>query len=119
MDLIAITKRLVNDESPQMRRELAIALRHSKSPEMPSLWAQLAKQHEGQDRWYIEALGIGAAFEVMSALTPGCDWLAMIGAQRADEISFGDRDRVRHLVICKRSYSRQIIRLKEIATSVR
>ena len=30
------------------------------SPEAPRLWAQLAQQHDGKDRWYLEALGIGA-----------------------------------------------------------
>ena len=27
---------------------------------MPSIWATLAAQHDGKDRWYLEALGIGA-----------------------------------------------------------
>lgn len=59
MDVIYIVKRLVRDESPQVRRECAIALRHNPSPEAPKLWAELAKQHDGKDRWYLEALGIG------------------------------------------------------------
>ena len=49
-----------NDESPAVRRELAVALRFDKSEEMPSVWAQLATQHDGKDRWYLEALGIGS-----------------------------------------------------------
>jgi hypothetical protein len=32
----------------------------SKAPEAATLWAQLAARHDGQDRWYLEALGIGA-----------------------------------------------------------
>ena len=28
--------------------------------EVPSLWADLAQQYDGQDRWYLEALGIAA-----------------------------------------------------------
>ena len=51
---------LVHDKSAQVRRELAVALRHSKSSDAPQLWAQLAIQHDGKDRWYLEALGIGA-----------------------------------------------------------
>ncbi len=51
---------LVGHASAAVRRECAIALRHSKSPEAPKLWAKLAAQHDGQDRWYLEALGIGA-----------------------------------------------------------
>lgn len=48
------------DENPQVRRELAIALRHIHDPQADAIWALLAQQHQGQDRWYLEALGIGA-----------------------------------------------------------
>ncbi len=40
----SLVKRLVKDSSPQVRRECAIALRHSNSPDAPKLWAQLAAQ---------------------------------------------------------------------------
>jgi putative membrane-bound dehydrogenase-like protein len=60
-NLTAVIAKLVNDKDPQVRRECAIALHHNKSPEMPKLWAKLAVQHDGEDRWYLEALGIGAA----------------------------------------------------------
>lgn len=50
--------RLVKDNDPAVRRECALALRQLKSPE---LWAQLAQTYDGEDRWYLEALGIGAA----------------------------------------------------------
>ncbi|MFN7119111.1 MAG: PVC-type heme-binding CxxCH protein [Saprospiraceae bacterium] len=59
-NIITIIKNVVNDASPQVRREAAIALRGHKSAEAPALWAQLAAQHDGKDRWYLEALGIGA-----------------------------------------------------------
>ena len=58
MDVIPLVKQLAND-FPAIRRECSIALRHNSSPEAPKLWAQLAKQHDGNDRWYLEALGIG------------------------------------------------------------
>jgi hypothetical protein len=60
LDVIPLVKSLAHDNSPQVRRECALALRHSHSPEAPKLWAELAVQHDGQDRWYLEALGIGA-----------------------------------------------------------
>lgn len=60
LDVIPLVKKLVKDSSPAVRRECAIALRHSQSAEAPKLWAQLAQQHDGKDRWYLEALGIGA-----------------------------------------------------------
>lgn len=60
MDVIPMVKQLAKDASPQVRRECAIALRHNKSDAAPQLWATLAQQHDGKDRWYLEALGIGA-----------------------------------------------------------
>jgi putative membrane-bound dehydrogenase-like protein len=56
----AAAHRLVNDSDYQVKRELAIALHHVKSTEADDIWAQLAAQHTGADRWYLEALGIGA-----------------------------------------------------------
>jgi putative membrane-bound dehydrogenase-like protein len=61
MDVIPIASNLKNDSSPQVRRELAIALRGNKSPQAAELWTDLAVQYDGKDRWYLEALGIGAA----------------------------------------------------------
>ncbi|TAE21649.1 MAG: dehydrogenase [Cytophagales bacterium] len=58
---IAAVKQLANDASAQVRRECALALHRNNSPEAPALWAQLAAMHDGKDRWYLEALGIGAA----------------------------------------------------------
>ena len=60
LDVIPCVKTLARDPSAQVRRECAIALRYHQSPEAPKLWAQLASQHDGKDRWYLEALGIGA-----------------------------------------------------------
>ncbi len=51
---------LANDIDLQVRRECAIALRHNKDPKAPALWAALAAKNDGTDRWYLEALGIGA-----------------------------------------------------------
>ena len=58
LDMIPFIKKMVNDTDSGVRRECAIALRHNKSPQAPALWAQLAKKHNGQDRWYLEALGL-------------------------------------------------------------
>jgi len=60
MDVIPTVNLLIHDPSAQVRRECAIALRHNPSSDAPILWAALAQQHDGQDRWYLEALGIGA-----------------------------------------------------------
>ncbi len=60
LDVAQFVTPLVRDSSPQVRRELAVALRHNKSPQTPDLWAQLAEQYDGKDRWYLEALGLAA-----------------------------------------------------------
>ena len=78
LDLIPVVTQLVQDPSPQVRRELAIALRHNPSPKMPALWAQLASQHDGQDRWYLEALGIGSDLRTDACFS---EWLKLAGKQ--------------------------------------
>ena len=54
-------QRLALDESPAVRRECAIALREYKAKGAgAAVWATVASRYDGQDRWYLEALGIGA-----------------------------------------------------------
>jgi putative membrane-bound dehydrogenase-like protein len=48
---------LANDQSPQVRREVALAIRYI---EMPAVWEKLAENYQAGDRWYLEALGIAA-----------------------------------------------------------
>lgn len=56
-------RKLAASEFVPIRREVAIALRHDR-PEDPAIaseiWGILASQHDGVDRWYLEALGIAA-----------------------------------------------------------
>ena len=59
-DVLPLARQLVRDPSPAVRREVALALRHSNSPAAPALWTELASQYDGADRWYLEALGIAA-----------------------------------------------------------
>lgn len=73
LDTVPLVKRLVKDSSPAVRRECALSLHRNKSPEMPALWAELAAQHDGKDRWYLEALGIGAAGQDDRCLTAWLD----------------------------------------------
>ncbi|MGV3586710.1 MAG: PVC-type heme-binding CxxCH protein [Adhaeribacter sp.] len=60
MDVTPILKSLAKDPNPHIRREVAVALRYNKSPEAAGIWADLASQYDGQDRWYLEALGVAA-----------------------------------------------------------
>ncbi|MFY0654103.1 MAG: PQQ-dependent sugar dehydrogenase [Cyclobacteriaceae bacterium] len=72
----AILKQLVQDESAQVRREIAIALRNDNSAEAEDIWVDLAVQHDGKDRWYLEALGIGAQNKSENLYKK---WLAKVG----------------------------------------
>lgn len=51
---------LANDSSSAVRRELAVALRFDESPTMPGVFAKLAAQYDGKDRWMLEAIGIAS-----------------------------------------------------------
>jgi putative membrane-bound dehydrogenase-like protein len=77
LDVIPLVKSLLDDPSPQVRRECAIALRHNPSPQAPQLWAALAQEHDGRDRWYLEALGIGADRQEDKFFGA---WLSLVGS---------------------------------------
>lgn len=51
---------LASDSEPQVRREVALAIRHNTDDLAADIWAQLANRYDGQDRWYLEALGVSA-----------------------------------------------------------
>lgn len=59
-DVLAVSARMMNDESPQVRREVALAIRGTNTAEAARIWTTLAGQYDGKDRWYLEALGISA-----------------------------------------------------------
>ena len=75
-DVVAVVESLIRDSEPRVRRECAIALRHERSQKVPSLWAELALQHDGDDRWYLEALGIAAGIRWDACFEA---WLARVG----------------------------------------
>lgn len=59
-DLLAAVAQATQQNSPPVWREAALSLRHVTGAEADKLWAQLAAKYDGQDRWYLEALGIGS-----------------------------------------------------------
>jgi putative membrane-bound dehydrogenase-like protein len=77
VNITSYIKLLVKDAEPQVRRECALILHHNKSAEAPALWAELARQYDGKDRWYLEALGIGADGQWDTFFKA---WLAKAGA---------------------------------------
>ena len=66
----------VTDPSVAVRRELAVALRFDKSDSMPALWAQLAESYDGNDRWFLEALGIASDLRAAECYDA---WLSRVG----------------------------------------
>ena len=56
----SVAAKLAKDPSPQVRREVAVAIRFDGSHAAHTIWCDLASQHDGKDRWYLEALGIGS-----------------------------------------------------------
>lgn len=73
-----LLKTLINDPSAQVRREIAVALRNDTSSEAEDLWVELATQYTGDDRWYLEALGIGATNKSERLYQK---WLSKVGDQ--------------------------------------
>jgi putative membrane-bound dehydrogenase-like protein len=75
-NMLTVSKPLLRDSSPQVRREIALSLRdtnpalmmvpYAYKPQVqpPAEWldamSQLAVQYDGKDRWYLEALDIAA-----------------------------------------------------------
>jgi len=59
-DAVPIIKKLSKDSSPEVLRECALSLHLNKNTDAADLWANLAQKYDGKDRWYLEALGIGA-----------------------------------------------------------
>jgi putative membrane-bound dehydrogenase-like protein len=58
--LLTYLKMAAKHPSPQVWREAAIGLRFQKGPAADQLWTELAQKYAGEDRWMLEALGIGA-----------------------------------------------------------
>ena len=67
-----------SDDSPAVRRELAVALRYDESKTMPEVWAKLAQAYDGQDRWYLEALGLSSDLRPAECYEA---WLAAVGGK--------------------------------------
>lgn len=70
-------KRLTSDPDPQVRRECALAINHNHTYEALDVWLQLASQYKGNDKWSVEALGIGAIGQ-WERIFPA--WLSRAGA---------------------------------------
>ena len=55
------SKKLAQDKSAAVRREVALAMRNKSLAESKEILIQIAEQYDGEDRWYLEAFGTGCA----------------------------------------------------------
>lgn len=56
-----ISKKMVNDSSSAVRREVALAMRNQSLNDSKDILVRIAEQYDGNDRWYLEAFGTGCA----------------------------------------------------------
>ena len=61
-----VIAKVVRDASPAVRREAAIALRFDGSDEANALWKELTRQTDEGDRWALEAWGIAQDLQTAS-----------------------------------------------------
>src|SRR4051794_19134093 len=59
-DVVAIAKEMANDPSIAVARELCLALNYEPTEKALPVLVTLADRYDGKDRWYLEAIGIGA-----------------------------------------------------------
>src|SRR6266446_1398862 len=82
-DIVEMTRPLLRDPSPLVRREIAIALQDVRTDAALGSLVELCRQYEGKDRWYLEALGIaarGRENELYARMAPGAGkWDSQLG----------------------------------------
>ncbi|MTB52887.1 PVC-type heme-binding CxxCH protein [Lewinella sp. W8] len=59
-NLYTVTAFASTTDAPALWREAALSLRFLKDPLANEIYVALANKYDGQDRWYLEALGIGS-----------------------------------------------------------
>ena len=60
MDVIAVAGQMLGDDSPAVLRELCLAMRFEPHDRAIPILVKLSDKYDGTDRWYLEAIGIGA-----------------------------------------------------------
>lgn len=60
MDMVQVANQMMGDSSPGVLRELCLAMNYQPTERAIPVLVKLADKFDGTDRWYLEALGIGA-----------------------------------------------------------
>jgi putative membrane-bound dehydrogenase-like protein len=74
MDMVQVADEMLGDASPAVMRELCLAMRFEPDDRAIPVLVKLADKYDGTDRWYLEAIGIGATdrtAELLSAWEKG------------------------------------------------
>ncbi|MEZ5301668.1 MAG: HEAT repeat domain-containing protein [Verrucomicrobiales bacterium] len=78
-NVVAHAEKMAADESPALRREAALAMRDVPAAQALPVLEAVAAKFGGEDRWYLDAIGIGASgkeadlFASLSRLMGGSD----------------------------------------------
>jgi len=59
MDMVKLADEMMNDPSAGVLRELCLAMQFEPTERAVPVLLKLAEKYDGQDRWYLEAFGIG------------------------------------------------------------
>ncbi len=59
-DMVAVADKMIGDASPGVLREIAVAMNYEPAERAVPVLVKLADRYDGKDRWYLEAIGIGA-----------------------------------------------------------
>ncbi len=60
LPILSYAKKLASDKNTAIRRDVALSLRHYTAAETKDIFTILAKGYDGQDKNYLESLGLGA-----------------------------------------------------------
>ncbi|MEM1325349.1 MAG: PVC-type heme-binding CxxCH protein [Bacteroidota bacterium] len=77
-NLLTYLEQAAQTDELALWREAAILLRYQSGDEAAQLWTNLAQKYDGEDRWYLEALGIGADLNAERFFET---WLATVGEE--------------------------------------
>jgi putative membrane-bound dehydrogenase-like protein len=76
-DVTKLARKMMNDPSPEIRREVAIALRDASFDSSKDIITVLIKQYDGKDPWYLEAIGTASdrketqVYEIIKTMKTG------------------------------------------------
>jgi putative heme-binding domain-containing protein len=60
IDILPFAKKLANDPTPVVRREVALSMRGRPASQSAPILLAIAKEYDGKDKNYLEAIGLGA-----------------------------------------------------------